>query len=85
MKIKYEVISTNGIFIRNTHSHEAKFVIIPPQKGPITPPASALAPTKPNAMGGLNLGATFDEAEIVIGIKAPAPIACINLLIIKIQ
>ena len=54
LKIKYEVIITNGIFIRNTHSHEAKFVIIPPQKGPITPPASALPPTKPNAMGGLN-------------------------------
>ena len=63
------------MLIRNTHSQEVKCVITPPHKGPITPPASALAPISPKTIGELNFGTIFDAAAIEIGINAPPPIA----------
>ena len=56
----------------------------PPTKGPNTPPASALAPIMPYAMGSFFLGNKNPAAAIEIGTNAPPPIDWINL-VAKIQ
>ena len=59
LRISTIVRIIKGMLIRNTHSQEAKCVITPPHKGPITPPASALAPISPKTIGELNFGTIF--------------------------
>ena len=63
------------MFNQNTHCHDRNWVITPPQRGPITAPDSAAAPTSPN---GKLLSLSLNRSPIIaieIGTKAPAPIA----------
>ena len=69
------VRTPNGMFSQNAHSQLANSVNRPPQSGPMTPPASALAPTIPNATACLPAGSRSPTAAIAIGIIAPPPIA----------
>ena len=69
----------NGKLSQNAHSHDANSVSRPPQSGPITPPASALAPTSAYAISIRLAGSTSPAAAIAIGMIAPPPMAWITL------
>ena len=66
-------ITASGMLNQNANSHPIHSLMVPPQIGPITPPASALAPTMPYATAR-RLKPTMSPADArAIGMTAPAP------------
>ena len=69
-------IEANGTSDHNHDQNESMyFGTNPPQSGPITPPASAEAPIKPNERALLPGGKISPAMAIANGTSAPAPIA----------
>ena len=67
--------AVTGMLSQNAHSHDSQVVIPPPQRGPNTPPASALAPMSPYAIARCLPSTNSLTAAIEIGMMAPPPIA----------
>ena len=67
-------ITASGMLNQNAYSQPIHSLIVPPHSGPMTPPASALAPTMPYATAR-RPNPTMSPADArAIGITAPAPI-----------
>ena len=69
-------ITASGMLNQNANSHPIHSLMVPPHSGPITPPASALAPTMPYATAR-RPNPTISPADAkAMGITAPAPMDC---------
>ena len=65
----------SGRFIQKTHSQSRNRLISPPQRGPMTPPASADAPMIPNGTPRRSGGNRSATMAMEMGTSAPAPTA----------
>ena len=65
----------SGMLIQKTQRQSRYRMIMPPHRGPITPPASAEAPTMPNGRARLPRGKRSPTIAIDMGTSAPAPMA----------
>ena len=69
------VRTARGMLIQNTQRQSRYRIITPPHSGPITPPASAAAPTMPRGIARFPRGKRSPTIAIAIGTRAPAPMA----------
>ena len=72
-------INESGMLDQKVYSHPIQSAIAPAQTGPNTLPASAAAPTMPNATIRRRAPTSVSAAASDIGITAPAPIDCTTL------
>ena len=69
------VRTARGMLIQKTQRQSRYRIITPPHSGPITPPASAAAPTMPRGSARFPRGKMSPTIAMDMGTSAPAPMA----------